>query len=190
MLEFPACRVKYDLLPKLIEDISLQVLNQTTLVVKELIGNIDTNILVEWIEANDFKPQHPLHLIGAAYTILETNILRPASTSNTLFSLDASLQIFLYRGFAYVVLNLPKTPEGPVYTTPLPEYAENYSFKFGSPRPDNLSRQQWRSRRLRWEKLEDLWGSGIKHLILSYGLNIRTEEIRSRIKEEYVKANG
>lgn len=188
MLKYIACRVKYDVLPKLIEDITVQVLQQTVLLVEGLMYNMSIEVLVEWIERNNIILQSPLHVIGSAYMALESMALIPDSIRKGMFNVDASLQVFLYRGYAYVVLDLPTYQETPLYTIDLPEYAENYSYEYGATRPDNITRSQWRARRLRWEKLEGLWGIGLKHLILSYGLGVRTEEIISMIKEDWVNA--
>lgn len=186
MLEYHACRVRYKDLPKLKDDLTVEILLQTTEIVKEYIGSMNLNVLVEWAEQNDWVFSHPLHILGGSYLLLERNALLPASLhrDKTAFNLDASLNIFLYNGWAYVILRLPKSPEGNLYSFPLPDYSEDYSFRYGATRPEGVTRQQWRARRLRWEKLQEVWGTGLQHIVLSYAQGIRTEEIKSRLKEE------
>lgn len=185
MLEYHACRVKYDELPNLINDLTLEILGQTTEIVREYIGSMDINVIVAWAEDNEWEFKHITHLIGAGYILLERNFLLPSSIRNdkTAFNLDVSFRIFLYRGWAYVVLILPKSPDGKLYAFPVPDYAEDYSFRYGATRPENVSRQQWRARRLRWEKLEEVWGTGIHHTVLSFAQDVRVNEIKSRLKD-------
>lgn len=186
MLEYHACRVRLDDLPKLKDYLAVEILLQTTEIIKEYLGSIDLGVLMEWAEATDWKFDHPLHVLGGSYLLLETNVLLPASLhkDKTPFNLDAHLNIFLYRGWAYVNLSLPKSPDGNLYAFPLPDYAEDYSFRYGEKRPEGISRQQWRARRLRWERLEEMWGTGLHHIVLSYAQGIRTEEVKSKLKED------
>jgi len=189
VLEYHACRVRINDLPRLKDDLAVEVVTQTVEIIKEYISSIDFNVLVGWAEANDWIFNHPVHILGAAYILLEQNALFPASVrkDKTAFNLDSHLNIFLHKGWAYVVLKLPKSPDGNLYAFPLPEYAEDYSFKYGETRPENISRQQWRARRLRWQKLEDIWGTGLHHTILSYAQGIKTEEIKSKLREDFNK---